>query len=158
MKARFTALIETDALERIMADPAQHEDEMAGYGLDDFRKTFADENEFRSYTVEISVQNLNDYAVQVVNLEMDTAKQGQNGVWFAALTETDPLGLPAGYTGDEALYSYVIADALLSKEEVLQRLGEMGISCVYMQGSETPDEDAQIDPSLLYTSDILYEG
>lgn len=158
LKARVAALYETDALAEIMEDPAQHEDEMAAYGLEDFRKTFADTDAFRSYTVEISVQNTNDFDVQILNLQMETAQQGKNGVYFAALSESAPMGLPAGYDGDEALYYYAIADALLSKEDVMKRLGEMGISCVYMKGGEAPEPDAEIDPALLFTSSVLYEG
>ena len=69
-----------------------------------------------------------------------------------------PIGLPAKYSGGEALYYTVIASTLLSKEQILQTLGEMGITCVYMKGSEAPDMDAEIDPSQLSTSVILYEG
>lgn len=158
LKARFAALIETDAIEQMLADPAQYADEIAAYGLDDFAATFAKPDAFRSYTVEISVQNTNDFAVQVLNVQMDTAKQGANGVWFSALSESAATGLPAQYTGDEALYYYAIADAALSKADVLQRLGEMGISCVYVKGGEAPDMDAQLDPADLYTSAVLYEG
>lgn len=158
LKARFAALIETDAIEQMLADPAGHADEIAAYGLDDFAATFADADTFRSYTVEISVQNTNDFAVQLINVQMDTDKQGANGVWFSALSEAAPTGLPANYAGDEAVYYYAIASAALSKEDVLRTLGEMGISCVYVKGSEAPDMDAQIDPADLYTSAVLYEG
>lgn len=158
LKARFSVLFENDTLEQIMEDPASHQDEIAGFGLDDFAGTFAEVDAYRSYTVEISVQNDNDYDVELLNLQMDTKKQGTNNVWFAAMAESMPVGLPAKYTGDEALYYTVIASALLSKEEILRTLGEMGISCVYMKGSEAPDMDAGIDPSLLSTSVILYEG
>ncbi len=76
LQARFAALYETDALAEMLAQPAQYEAEIAGYGLDDFAKVFADADAFRSYTVEISVQNTNDFAVQVLNLQMETKKQG----------------------------------------------------------------------------------
>ncbi len=158
LKARFSKLYESDTLAEMLADPAQHESEIAAYGLDDFAGTFKSADAFRSYTVEISVQNLNDFDVQVMNLQMKTENQGKNGVWFSVLNEGPVMGLPAQYAGDEALYYYAIADASLSREEVLQRLGEMGISCVYVKGSEAPDADAQIDPSMLYTCEVLYEG
>ncbi len=156
LQARFAALYETDALAEMLADPAQYEAEIAGYGLDDFTKVFADADAFRSYTVEISVQNTNDFAVQVLNLQMETKKQGAKGVWFSTLTQAMPMGLPAQYTGDEAMYFYAIADAAMSKEDVLQRLGDMGVSCVYVKGNEAPDADAKLDPANLYTSAVLY--
>ena len=155
LKARFTSLIETDAIEEIMADPAQHADEIAAYGLDDFAKTFAQVDTFRSYTVEISLQNESDSAVQVMSVQMETENQGKDGVWFAAGNESAAIGLPAHYTGDEALYYYVIATAALSRDDVLRKLGEMGISCVYLEGNEAPDMNAQIDPALLHTAEIL---
>lgn len=158
LQARFAALYETDALSEIMEDPEAHADEIAAYGLDDFAQTFADTDAFRSYTVEISVQNTNAFAVELLNVQMETQQQGKNGVYFSALSKTAAIGLPAQYTGDEAMYYYVIANALLSKDDVLRTLGEMGISCVYMKGSEAPDMDAQIDPSLLFSGVILYEG
>ena len=158
LKARFAALYETDALPEMLADPTLHAAEIEAYGLDDFAKTFADTDAFRSYTVEISVQNTNDFAVQLLNLQTDTKKQGVSGVWFAPLSEAMPMGLPAQYTGDEAMYFYAIADALMSKEDVLRTLGDMGITCVYMKGSEAPDMDEQIDPADLYTSVILFEA
>ena len=74
------------------------------------------------------------------------------------VSEIAPVGLPANYTGDEALYFYAIADASLAREDVLKTLGEMGISCVYMKGGEAPDADAELDPALVSVSDILYEG
>ena len=157
MKARFSALYETDALAEMLAEPEQHADEIAAYGLDDFAQTFVNADAFRSYTVEISVQNTNAFAVQLLNTQMDMKKQGENGVWFASMSETMTMGLPEQYTGDEALYAYAIADASLSKDDVLRALGEMGISCVYMQGSEAPDMETQPDPADLYTSVILFE-
>ncbi len=157
LKARFSALYESDTLADMIADPAQYEDEIAAYGLDDFAGTFANADAFRTYTVEISLQNDNDFDVQVLNLQMDTQKQGENGVWFSALSETMPIGLPAKYTGNETLFYYAIADAKLSREDVLKTLGEMGISCVYMKGGEAPDMEETIDPSLLYTDSVLYE-
>ena len=157
LHARFAALYETDALAEMLEDPAQAAAQIEGYGLDDFAKTFAKTDAFRSYTVEISVQNTNDFAVQLLNLQMDAQKQGANGVWFSTLSEAMPMGLPAQYTGDEAMYYYAIADATLSKEDVLHRLGEMGISCVYMKGSEAPDMDADLDQADLSASVILFE-
>ena len=74
------------------------------------------------------------------------------------LSEAMPMGLPAQYTSDVAMYFYAIADALMSKEDVLRTLGDMGITCVYMKGSEAPDMDEQIDPADLYTSVILFEA
>lgn len=155
LKARFTNLYESDALADMLTDPAQYEDKIAAYGVDDFAKTFANADAFRSYTVEISVQNANDFDVQVLSVQMETEKQGKDGVWFSALTDAETIGLPAQYDGDEALFCYAIADASLSKQDVLQKLGEMGISCVYMKGSEAPDMGTQIDPALLFTSSVL---
>lgn len=158
LKARFSVLFENDTLEQIMEDPAQHQNEIDAFGLDDFETVFAEENAYRSYTVEISVQNGNDYDVELLNLQMDIKKQGTGDVYFGALAESMPVGLPAHYSGDEVLYYTVIASTLLSKEEILQTLGEMEISCVYMKGSEAPEMEEAIDPSLLSTSVILYEG
>ncbi|MBR5619004.1 MAG: hypothetical protein IKW76_04660 [Clostridia bacterium] len=158
LKARFTALSETDLIEQILADPAGHQDEIASFGLDDFMTKFGEADAYRSYMVQIDVQNQNNFDVEVLNLQMDVAKQGTGDVYFAALAESMPIGLPAKYSGGEALYYTVIASTLLSKEQILQTLGEMGITCVYMKGSEAPDMDAEIDPSQLSTSVILYEG
>ncbi len=158
LHARFSALYESDALQQMLDDPDGHAAEIAAYGVEDFAATFANADAFRSYTVEIRVQNTNGFSVQLTNVQAQTEKQGKNGVWFSALDEAAMVGLPADYSGDETLYCYAIADASLSKEDVLRTLGEMGVSCVYMKGSEAPDMDAKIDPALLHTSVILYEG
>ena len=156
LQARFTALYESDALADMLAQPDQYAEDIAAYALEDFAGTFADADGFRSYTVEIGLKNANDFDVQILNVQMDAKNQGKDGVWFSTLNEAGTIGLPAQYDGDEAMYYYAIADAALSKEDVLRTLGGMGITCVYMQGSEAPDLDAQPDPALLFTGDILY--
>ena len=157
LKLRFTALYESDVLSDMVRDPAQYAGEIASYGVDDLASAFQKTDAFRTYNAEVKLQNDNDFDVQILNLQCETGKQGKDGVWFSPMNDVQ-MGFPAHYAGDEALYYHVIADASLSKEDVLQRLGEMGISCVYMKGSEAPDEDAQIDPALVFTAKVSYAG
>ena len=69
LKARFTALSETDLIEQILADPAGHQDEIASFGLDDFMTKFGEADAYRSYMVQIDVQNQNNFDVEVLNLQ-----------------------------------------------------------------------------------------
>ena len=104
LQARFAALYETDTLSDYLADPQMYADQISGYGLDDFAGTFTDPELFRCYSVEITVRNTNEYAIEMLNLQMNADKQGKNGVWFSLYADGSTIGMPADFTGDEYIY------------------------------------------------------
>ena len=157
LHARFSMLYETDVLSDYLGDPQTYADQIAGYMVDDFAGTFADADNFRIYSVEIKISNTNDYAIEMLNLQMDTGEQGKNGVWFSLYADGSTIGLPADFTSEECIYYQAIADASLTQQDVLETLGKMHIECLFADAAVDTDDPAQLDPSNLKVSSILYE-
>lgn len=157
MHARFSKLYETDVLSDYIDDPQTYADQISGYMLDDFAGTFKNVDNFRIYSVEIQLNNNNEYAIEMLNLQMDTAKQGKNGVWFSLYADGSTIGLPANFTGNECIYYQAIADASLSQQDVLETLGKMHIECLFVDAAVDTDDVEHLDPAALHVSSILYE-
>ena len=157
MHARFSKLYEADTLGDYLKDPQTYADQIDGYMLDDFAATFKETDKYRIYSVEIRLNNTNDYAIEMLNLQMDTAKQGKNGVWFSLYADGSTIGLPANFTDNECVYYQAIADASLSKQEVLEALGKMHIECVFVDAAVDTDDMEHLDPAALHVSSVLYE-
>ncbi|MBQ7543267.1 MAG: hypothetical protein IJT44_13355 [Clostridia bacterium] len=159
LHARFAVLYQTDLLKTYLQDPQTYADQIAGYALEDFAQTFADADAFRLYSVEVTLQNTNDYAVDILNLQMPADKQGTDGVYFSTYSANGIVGLPAGFTGEQSVFFQAIAASSLSMQDVLKTLGKMGVECVFADAAANAEDEApQIDPSALHVSSILYEG
>ena len=152
LHARFAVLYRTDFLQDYLADPEGNAAEIASFGVGDFAATFADPDAFHCYNAEIAVGNDNDYGVSILAMQVDKNAVGKGGVWLSTLGDGASVGLPAHFSGDNAMYYAVIADANLSDEQVLEALSAQGVKLLYVDaasGADTLEEAKEADAAVL---------
>lgn len=155
--ARVQALYLADFPQEYLDAPDEYADEIAGFGLLNFAETFADPSAFRCYNAEIAVSNANDYAVQILGLQLDAGRNGKDGVYFCTYDGGVSIGLPAQFDGAQTVYYKVIADKSLSMDEVSEALGKLGVQCLYVNAETGIEELMEVtDESLLMKSPITY--
>ncbi len=160
LNARFNKLYLTEFPTEYLEDNEMYADEIESFHLEDFNGTFHEFQKFKTYSVEISITNGNDYAVDVFDIQMPQKSVGKNGVYFSTLDDGATLGIPANSASEQTVYYMVVANADLSEDEVLQTLGKMHITCLFADASAGIDmSDPNMDPAdlqALQQSEIRY--
>ena len=152
LHARYAVLYRTDFLQDYLADPEGNKADIASFGVEDFAGTFADTEAFHCYNAELTVGNGNDFAVSLLELHVDAKNVGKGGVWLGTIGDGVTVGLPAHFSGDNAMYYQVIADASLSDEEVLEALSDQNAVIRYVDsicGADTIEEAAEANAQIL---------
>ena len=152
LHARYAVLYRTDFLQDYLDDPEANAEQIASFGADDFAGTFADPDAFHCYNAEIAVGNDNDFAVSLLAVHVEPKNVGKGGVYLSTLGDGVTVGLPAHFSGDNAMYYQVIADASLSDEEVLQALSAQNAVIQYVDsvsGADTLEEAAEAQAEIM---------
>ena len=160
LHARYAVLYRTDFLQDFLSDPEANAEQIAAFGVDDFTAVFADPDAFHCYNAEIAVGNDNDFGVSLLALHVDPKNVGKGGVYLSTLGDGVTVGLPAHFSGDNAMYYQVIADASLSDEEVLQALSAQKAVMQYVDsasGADTLEEATEAQAEIMQ-SVISYES
>lgn len=157
INARFSALYLSEFPTEYLEDPETYADQIDGFHLENFAQTFADYNAFKTYNVEIVMSNGNDYAVNVLDVQIEDRSEGKNGVYFSTWDDGAAVGIPANFTGEQTVYYQVVADGALSMDDVLKTLGEMHITVVYADAAiDTEDMELDLNNADLQQSVIRY--
>ena len=159
LHARFAVLYRADFPQEYLDAPEENAAVIEAFGVEDFASTFADTSKFHCYNAEIQVQNGNDFSVSLLGLHVEPKDVGKGGVYINMLGDGVSVGMPANFTGDNAVYYQVLADASLSDEQVLQALADMQVKIRYVDAStgvETPEE-AEAASSQILESTILVD-
>ena len=157
LDARFVTLYKSEFPTEYLEDNETYASEIAGFHLKDFNGTFHEFQSFKTYSVEITIANDFDYAVDVFGLQIPEKNVGKNGVYFSTYDDGATIGVPGSRSGEQTVYYLVVAEASLSEEEVMETLGEMQISCIYADAAEAIDMyDPEADLSGLRQSVIRY--
>lgn len=158
LNAHFNVLYLADFPQEYLDAPEENAEQIEAFGLSDFAATFADPAAFKTYNVEISVSNANDYPVSMLGLKVDETKIGKDGVYFSPYEGNVTMGMPAHFTGSQTIYCKVIADKALSMEDVLKTLGKMNIRCVYVDSATGVEDLVEANEEDLMESPITYAG
>ena len=159
LHARYAVLYRTDFLKDDLADPEANAAQIASFGVDDFASVFADPDAFHCYNAEISVANGNDFAVSLLDLYVEEKNVGKDGVYIGMLGDGVTVGLPAHFSGDNAMYYQVIAPASMTDEEVLEALSAQKAVIRYADSIYDADsiEEARDSGAQIFESIVSYD-
>ena len=152
LHARYTVLYRDDFLKDYLADPEGNAAQIASFGAENFAETFADPDAFHCYNAEITVGNGNDFAVSLLEVAVDAKNVGKNGVYLGTLGDGVTIGLPAHFSGDNAMYYQVIAPASMTDEQVLDALAAQKAVVRYVDAiydADTVQQAEQAGASIL---------